>query len=243
MINFIESGFVSSGDNLPYLSLTKVSNVLDTRDTCTNRIERSIYQIDIYSNTYSSLLDYTDDVETSLDQYDLHAQNRRVLSTQFFSKEITEPKPRIYRSKMEYEVIAQKDFSSSTHEFEFGNGTLYELLKTNLSVDVVTTRFGDSSWVRPFIFIEGYSTEEAWLTTKSRLENTQFTISMEDYSPIDVEDLMEDVDNLISYAKITVNNRRWTSLEWQGDTLIEVEPNLWRGSINYELTLEKDLVA
>lgn len=239
MLNFIESGYVSSGDALPYLSLIKVSNVLDTRDTCANRIERSIYQISIYHDNFRDLNIEVDNVEDILDQTSLRVRNRRVLSTQFFEKQIFEPRPKIYQANLFYEVIAQRDFSSSN--YLIGTGDISALLKEKIT-NVTSTSFGHPNWERPFIYIDNYNTVDAFLTTLSRLESTSFSVSIEDYNPLDVEDILEEIDDILSYSKLEVRNRRWTSLEWQGNSLIEIEPNIWKGSVNYEVILEKDLV-
>jgi len=104
-----------------------------------------------------------------------------------------------------------------------------------------TTSLVLEEWKRPFIYIPDYQTVEFFTTTCSRLQTTTFSITVQGHNPEDIEVLMEEIDNLYNYATLIIDNRRFTALEWIGDSLIEIDQEIWEGSVNFELALEKDI--
>ena len=54
-----------------------------------------------------------------------------------------------------------------------------------------------------------------------------------------VETILDEIMNVFDYCKLTSSDRTFMSMEWVGSELFELESNLWRGKVNYELTHEK----
>lgn len=231
---------------LPYIQIEKVSNALDFRDTCGNRIENNIFRINAFDSNNSRLIDTTNKIEDEITWKKLTIGNRRFMSMLYVSSNYEELEPGLYRSQTLTEVITQKDFSGTNYLLGKTEGNnffeaIYTRWKNNLDYNFVTTRFGKEDWKRPIAFVPEYEKNINFVTTKSRIDDINFSITVEGYNPEEIEDIMEEIDNLYSYSGFTISNRRFTNMEWMGDSLFEVSPELWHGSIEYVCALEKDM--
>lgn len=234
----VESGIHSSGKRLPYISIEKIGTLLDTFDTCANRYERHIYNIHIYADRFSKLLDLENKVENKLDWKIFQVQNRLIQNIDFVKKESTEISPAFHKVSLQYEIHAQKQYKEGLYSITL-DGRFAERI-TNLLYQVTTTKFHNIR--RPYLFVPQYDTLDFFRTTKSRLENQSFEICVQGYNPFDIETILEEVDNTLSYCRLEVSsNRRFTTLQWTGNSLIELKPELWHGTIKYNLVLEKDI--
>jgi len=249
LVNIVKAG-IHTLEKFPYIGISKVSNNLETRDTCLNRIERNIFNISAYHDDFDSLLTIVDDIETLLDFKALTIGNRRFLTLQFVDKFISEPSAGIYRISLNYEITTQKDFNSSDLSTSSSSGsTFFEALYNRSKVNdvlnnfsgFVTTEFAFEEWKDPFLCIPSYNELEAFATTKSSIRQTDFSLVTFFDDPVEIERLQEEIDNTFSYCKLSVAGKRFTNLEWIGDSLVEVEKDLWRGSVDYSLQLEKDI--
>lgn len=249
LINIIKAG-IHTLEKFPYIGISKVSNNLDTRDTCLNRVERNIFNISAYHDDFDKLLTIVDDIEELLDFQSMTIGNRRFLSLQFVNKFISEPTVGIYQINLTYEIVTQKNFNSSDLSISSSSGsTLFEALHNRSRVNdvlnnfsgFVTTEFAFEEWKDPFLCIPNYTEVEAFATTKSSIRQTDFSLVTFFDDPVEVERLQEEIDNVFSYCSLVVAGRKFTNLEWIGDSLIEVEKDLWRGSVDYSLQLEKDI--
>ncbi len=249
-LELVQSGFQSSS-KVPYSSLIKVSHTLLNLDTCLNRLESQIYQILLYDDDFERLLRNLDKVEDIYDWSTLEVNNRRVNNVEFEGRFVDEPTDGLYFGSLTYDITTQKEFDPA--KIEIINTTadnFYAALfkryednpKLTSHVDgFVTTKFGQPSWPFNFLFIPNYSTTQAFLTTCSRLEETSFSISIQHKDPDHIQRVIEIVDDLYSYCKFTLSDKRFTSLQWRSNSLNELEPEFWQGTIDYSLILEKDI--
>lgn len=234
-----------------YAILTKISNGLDTLDTCLTRLEQNIFQVNVFDVTFSGLLDTFDLVESILENKTLNLTTKRFVSLLYNGANYNEVTQGFYSGWLQYEIMVQKDFSSSFKLDTIIGETFQEALfkhyqnSDNLNNKVngfVTTKFGRGDWRRPFISIPNYKIDEDFRTTcLTRGENYNFSFLVEGNDPDELEIISNEIDNTFSYIKLSLTgNRRFTNLQWIGDSLIEIEPDLWQIEVDYNLLLEKE---
>ncbi len=233
-----------------YVILTKVSNGLQNLDTCLSRFEQNIFQVTVHDVTFTGLLDKLGIVETLLENQTLNLTTKRFVSLLYLGSNLIESTIGLYSGWIQYEIITQKDFSSSYKLNTVEGITFQQALFThyknsnNLNNKVngfVTTKFGRADWKRPFIFIPNYKIDEEFRTTcLTRGENYNFSFSVEGSDPDELEIIAAEIDNTYSYIRMSLTgNRRFTNLQWIGDSLFQLEPDLWEISVDYILLLEK----
>ena len=251
-LRLVQSGF-QAGTKVPYSSVIKTSHTLMNLDTCLNRLETQIYQILLYDDNHPRLLRNIDKTEDILDWSSLSVRNRKVVRVKFLDRFEDEPTEGLYFANLTYEVITQKVFDpNKVRRFTTTNdnfhGALYNrylespslLSRTN---GFVTTRFGKADWDFGFLYIPSYSTVQDFLTTCTRLEATTFSISIQHKNPDHILDVQEEIDDIYSYCTFKLTGKRFTTLQWLSNTLTELEPEFWQGSVDYKLVLEKEITV
>ena len=234
----VESGIHSSGRRLPYITIEKVGTTLENLDTCAHRHESHIYKIHVFAQSYAKALDLATKVENKLDWSTLRIQRRIIENVEFQFRSDEEIMPGVHKSSLQYEIIAQKQYTDGLYSLTL-DGKFAERLN-RLIAKVTTTKFHNLK--RPYLFVPEYFYQDYFRTTCSRLEQIDFEVCIQGYNPLDLEDILEDIDNTLSYSRLEVpSNRRFTTLQWTGNSLMEIRPELWHGSVNYNLVLEKDI--
>lgn len=249
-LNFNATGILQGNATTPYTTLSRISNVLDQRDTCVNRYEMSLYDVTVFTTSFSRLNQLLDDIEDELDYATLAVSDRDFSSCLFQQRRETELEPGFYQGILSYEVQIQKPLSSeffvsSTTGTTFFNA-LYKRFNDHYTLNhkvdgFVTTRFGADRWKRPFLFVPEYNIVEDFATTCSRVDKISFEIAVEGYGPNEVDEILNEIDNVYSYCTLRVDNRQFTNMEWMGNSLVELEPSLWRGAVQFEIMYEKDI--
>lgn len=249
-LNLLTSGFQDS-EVVPYGIITKVSTNLITLDTCLDRLEDNLFQITIFEDNFTQLGIKLNTVEDILDFNTLTLSNRKINNVQFNGRIIEELTEGFYQGILTYNIVTQKDSSSNTNTSTTSGKNIYEALfnrylsegtLNNLIENFTTTAFGNEDWNFNFVYIPDYTTSKDFLTTCSRLEKTTFSISIHNDRLWHTEEVLEAIDDTFSYCKLKIDDKRFTSLKWLGNSIIEIEKNFWLGSVNYELILEKDIV-
>ena len=250
-LELVQSGFQSSS-KVPYSSLNKVSHTLINLDTCLNRLESQIYQILLYDDDFPRLLRNLDKVEDLYDWSTLEVGNRLVNNVEFQGRFVDEPTDGLYFGNLTYDITTQKQFDPAKIDTvatvaDNFYAALFKRYEDNPNLvshvdGFVTTKFGQPDWPFGFLFIPNYTTTRAFLTTCSRLEETSFSIQLQHKDPDHIQRVIELIDDLYSYCKFTLTGKRFTTLQWQSNDLIELEPEFWQGSVSFNLTLEKDIV-
>lgn len=250
--NNIDIGFIYSGVinpfKVPYYSVSKISTVLDDLDTCLNRIERNIFQIDIYGKDPDQLKTASLDLENTLSFNQLVIGNRRFQGMWKLSSRLEEIVKGIFKNSFEYEVWTRREFTSynkdTTVGTSFYNAIYQRYLSTiglNLSGKLngfILSRFTQVK--RPYLFVPNYQSEEEFRNTCAITEGTEFSLSVEDNNPENVEVILEEIDKLYSYCKLKID-KTFLGLYWLGSSLDEFEPGLWRGSVRYKILLETNI--
>jgi len=248
IFNTIFSG-TQVGNDFPYLQFEQVNCELNHLNTCTERFEDYIFKFCLYHNNASELIKYNDIFRKGMDKQQLVINNRTNTAFQFEDSVFVERELGVYEYSNFYSVQTQKLFSNFVRGTIIGN-TLYEALykrylDTNLKnrvTDFSTSRFGGSTWERPFIFIPEYKTKEDLITTCDINDLTEFSISFETNNPARDYSILDAIDETYSYSSISIpssNAKINTQFNWVGNEFEEIDIHLWRGSVMYELSIQR----
>jgi hypothetical protein len=92
------------------------------------------------------------------------------------------------------------------------------------------------------MYVPEYNQVIEFITTCSKVDKVSFDLAVQGNNTEDLEDLLEKIDHLYSYGRLHLGNRRFTNLEWTGNSIVEIDPEIWEARNNYECMLEKDIV-
>lgn len=259
-IAIIGANTVSSGNTLgstkrPFIYIEQQSRILIERDSCLNRQEEILFEIHVTARTFSKLNSILSEIESVLDWSNLNEDydtaSKTLLTVEWQGRERGEIKAGRFFGSVSYRIIVETGLGSrlltdTTSKFNiFGNLRARFDAHSQLSDlvnDFTAGEFVNEKSKRPFIFTEGYSATELDANTCGRQEIESFALVVDEFLPSTVETILDEIMNVFDYCKLTDSNRIFMLMEWVGSELFELENNLWRGKINYELTQEKVLV-
>lgn len=233
----LETGFLTGAGVIPYIHINKVSNTLVNLDTCLTRHESQLFNVNVHHTSFRRLNELMEDLEDIIPQSTFKVVNRKITGVYLQSKKTNQFSYDHHRGILQYRIHAEKRPGAWQLKHE---GTLWEVLDRELPYEVSATRLAKSGR-RPYIFIPEYETIEDFWTTKTKTETTQFEVVVEANKASEAEEIQEKVDNVLSFANLTIRNRKFFGIRWLGDSLQEVKQNLWQASIRYEMFLEKAL--
>ena len=246
-LNLSGSGFLLENTKLPYVSLVKTSNVLDWRDSCLKRYEKSLYQFLIYAETQDEILDLIIKINNVYDFSTLRLRTpKRFTNLEWMNEKITELTPQLFRGIIAYEITVEKsltdrqiiDLETKTISDNFLSA-IYNRYKSDELPDLNTARFTLNSINLPYIVIPSTAISEDHRTSKSRIEKLAFQFDIFSESLQELESLQNDITNIYDYCKLRLDNKWHTMFEWVSDTAEELNPQIWKGSVNYEILMEK----
>jgi len=261
-ISTIGANTVSSGNTLestkrPLVYIDQQSRILIERDSCLKRQEEVLFEIHAVSQSFSELDSILAGIESVLDWSNLNSaydtSERKLLTVEWQGRSRGEPKAGRFAGSVSYRIVIETGLGSrlisktnvTSQRGIFGN--LRQRFNNhpqlnNLVSDFTSGEFVNESSKRPFIFTEGYVAVETGATTKTRQETESFALVVDEFLPGTVEILQQQIMNVYDYGKLVDSNKTFMLMEWVGSELFELESNLWRGKINYELTQEKTLI-
>lgn len=252
--NTISSGNTLESTQRPLVYIDQQSRILIERDSCLKRQEEVLFEIHVVSTSFSELDSILSGIETVLDWVSLNedydTSERKLLTVEWQGRSRGEPKAGRFAGSVSYRIVIETGLGSrlltETTSANIFRG-LYDryIDHTQLSSlvnDFTAGEFVNEKSKRPFIFTEGYVAVETGANTKGRQETESFALVVDEFLPSTVETIQTQIMNVFDYCKITSSDKTFMLMEWVGSELFELESNLWRGKINYELTQEKTLV-
>ncbi len=249
--NTISSGNTLETTKRPIVYIDQQSRILLERDSCSQRQEEALFEIHAVSQSFSELNTILSGIETVLDWSNLNEDydtaERTLLTVEWQGRNRGEPRAGRFVGSVNYRVVVETslgsrlltDTTSKTNIF----GNLRARFDAHTQLSDLVNDFTAGEFVtkakRPFIFTEGYIASEIGADTKGRQEMESFSLVVDDFLPSKVETIQQQIMNVYDYCKLTSSNRTFMLMEWVGSELFELQSNLWRGKINYELTQEK----
>jgi len=258
-IGTIGANTVSSGNTLestkrPLVYIDQQSRILIERDSCLQRQEEALFEINAVSQSFSELDSILSGIESVLDWSNLNedydTSEKTLLTVEWQGRTRGEFRAGRFGGSVSYRIVVETGLGSrlltdtTSKSNIFGNLQARYVAHTQLSNlvnDFTSGEFVNESSKRPFIFTEGYNAGETGANTKARHETESFSLVVDEFLPSTVETIQQQIMNVFDYCKLTSSDRTFMLMEWVGSELFELESNLWRGKINYELTQEKVL--
>ena len=256
-IGTIGANTVSSGNTLektkrPIIYIDQQSRTLIEKDSCNQRQEEALFEIHVTARSFSKLDSILSGIETVLDWVNLNedydTESKTLLTVEWQGREREEPFAGRFTGSISYRIVVEiaignrllTDTTSKTNIFGNLRARYDAHSQLNLLVnDFTAGEFVNEKSKRPFIFTEGYLASEVDANTRGRYETENFALIVDEFLPSTVETILDEIMNVFDYCKITSSNRTFMLMEWVGSELFELENNLWRGKINYELMQEK----
>ncbi len=256
-IGTVGANTVSSGNTLestkrPLVYIEQQSRILIDKNSCLQRQEEALFEVNVVSQSFTELDSILGGIETVLDWSDLNEDydtaEKTLLTVEWQGRNRGEMSAGRFGGSVSYRIVVETGLGSrlltdtTSKSNIFGNLQARYAAHSQLNSivnDFTSGEFVLESSKRPFIFTEGYVAEEIGATTKTRQETESFALVVDEFLPSTVEAIQHQIMNVFDYCKLTSSNRTFMSMEWVGSELFELESNLWRGKINYELTQEK----
>jgi len=256
-IGTVGANTVSSGNTLestkrPLVYIDQQSRILLDKNSCLQRQEEVLFEINVVSQSFMELDSILSGIESLLDWSNLNedydTSEKTLLTVEWQGRNRGEMKPSRFGGSISYRIVVETrlgsrlltDTTSKSNIF----GNLRARFDAHTQLNSIVSDFTSGEFVnekskRPFIFTEGYIAEETGANTKARYETESFSLIVDEFLPSTIEAIQQQIMEVYDYCKLTSSDRTFMLMEWVGSELFELESNLWRGKINYELTQEK----
>jgi len=245
--------FVLEKSKLPYVYISKSANVLSWKDSCLSRYESGNYNIHVYTETLQELLDLLKELEDIYNYGILNLTNefKRFINIQLISSLIQEEIPQLFHGILIYEIIIEKitdliyinEVTYAKNIFEAITKRFDQFHTLNdLVTSFVTSKFSLEKTVLPYITIPDFVSNEDQLTTKSRIEALTKSFCIYAESLTEIETIQDEICRVFDYCHLILEDKYFLVMEWLSDSIIELMPQLWKGTVDYEILLEKDIV-
>lgn len=248
-VNLCTSGFLLEGTKLPYSYLSQLSNTLDWKDTCSRRYEQSVYQYTVYAEDYDELNRILDRIEEIYDWKTINLNHPRVLTLlEFLGRKTQVSLPQLYHGSVAYSIIIERALNNAGR---VTGDNLEECLvnRYNQSHDLqqlipppVVNDFELETTKQPYFQVSKEDTKIAWLTTKSRIEDTPTTFRFYVEDDLDkLINIIQKVEDVYDNCHLVFPGKIEMIFDWQGNSYTEITPGFWKGEINYNILLEKEI--
>lgn len=232
--------------NNNYLVISKNSTALEYRDTCLDRHEKHIFNFQLYDDDWTRLKLSANSLRDVLDWSNISFTTRRFENIEYVTDNLTELERGKYLHSFFYEIYLAKSKSnfqfSSSEGSDFFEALYNRYLQFQLEFNIqgfVISKFGKSEWDLNHLYVPNYESIENFRTTLTRIDSTRFSINYRSVALVDVENVIEKIDNVFSYCQYIVDSKQIITIEWLGETITELEPNIWGGSVEYEIMQER----
>lgn len=248
-VKLCTSGFLLEGTKLPYSYLSQISNTLDWKDTCSRRFENSVYQYTVYTEDYDELKNILDIIENIYNWKTINlSAPRRLTLLEFLGRRVNVSQPQLYHGTLSYTIIIERELNEAGR---VTGRTLEECLvnRYNQSHDLqqlipppTVNDFELEVSKQPYFQIPSFATSINFQTTKSRIEDTsvRFVFYIED----DLDKLVnviQSVEDVYDNCHLVFPGKIEMIFDWQGNSYTEITPGFWKGEINYNIMLEKEI--
>ena len=231
------SGFLLEGTELPYISLQGVSHVVQDRYSCMEQLEVCQVNFLVYAESRSEIKSVFRGLRSTyvkrIDGFD------KVL---YGGSNIREVLPQIWFGTLGLIIYYQRTFSPVTASIDaattFEEAIYDRWVTAAVGVDFYTSAFVPENQTLPYAVIPNIPFDDDLGTTCSEIESSEFNIQLFDETLTDVESKLDDVINTYHGSAITCTDVDINSILHTGHRYIEIEPQLWRGEVTFEMTLE-----
>jgi hypothetical protein len=228
-----------------YTYIEKLNTELDTLTSTLTRLENHYYRINYYGHNFINVTDNLHLINKRILTLNFSIANYKHCETEVLRRHYEEVDKGFYHGSITYLFVLERQNTGYT----FGHVRaldMYSCLNSRFNGSVLSTVIPDfittkyTNKPRPYLYIPNYEEIEFLVSTSdgtARTHQVNFSIGFEHGSIASAELALEEIDKLYSYATFyfTDTNKRFMNLSWQGNSLMEIEPFVWEGKVNYQL--------
>lgn len=245
-LNVGVSGFLKTTDKLPYCSVSNISNTLDNKNSFLGRYEQSYYQLSVFSENHSQLINILDKIEDKYKGYHFNLSSNRTLNYfGFNSRQIRARKKQLFQGIILFEILVENKRLASN-----------PLLKANTLEEAILKRYQNYIPLKVKIsppiesdyevtnkqypyFLSDTKFNINFYTSLSRVEQHNLTFDIYCKNLDDLVEIIYAIEDCYDNANIKLADKIFTIFDWQSDRIEEIEPGIWKSTINYNINLEK----
>ena len=244
------SGRIKEDTKFPFTIIQKIGTSVVQLNSCGVREEESLYEFVTYTRQRKQLNQIMEKIRDRFDYITLRVTNRNVISTLWNGGSFSELETGLFCGKVRYQILAEKlSKASSNFESIFGENFLeciYNryLISTNLQRELrgfFTSNFAREETEYPFVTCSEFFLNEESRHTCGQTEEIYFAFQIWGMQAQKVEEIKEIMLDEFDYMKMSLDNRTFYSMLYQGDGLIETDAGIWYGSIDYQILQDKAL--
>jgi len=252
------SGFVLEDTKLPFTTLAQLSNTLGSRYSCGTRLEHGLYQLTTFAEDLNELIDILDEHESVL-TFKTFILNSPYLLTllELHERSIKELEPQLIRGCLEYNTVVEKTISTDYCQTITSGETLLHALYNRFKqfpdieehvLDLICTGFTKEGFNGlDYVILPEVSSTLDFNTSLSKVDSYElpFTFFSEDLNYL--INIKNAIENVYDYARLVIKGRpgkpasKHLMLEWQGNEIVEIQPQLWCGKVNYNILVESQI--
>lgn len=249
-VQLCTSGFLLEGTDLPYSYLSQLSNTLDWKNSLSRRFEHSVYQYTVYTEDYDELNNILDTIENIFNWKTINLNApRRLTLLEFLGRKSTVSLPQLYHGSVAYSIIIERELNQA------GRVTGADLEKClvnrykqshalqQLIPPPVVNDFELETTKQPYFQVKKDDSRIAFLTSKSRIEDTNTTFCFYVEDDLDkLINIIQAVEDVYDNCHLVFPGKIEMIVDWQSNSYMELSPGFWKGEINYNIMLEKEIV-
>ncbi len=242
------SGRIFEDTKFPFTTIQKLSTTFLQLDSLGTRQEESYYEFVTYTRQRKQLNQIVEKIRDKFDYITLRVRNRNVISTIWNGGFISEPEMGLYCGKVRYQIIAEKLLRSSSNLDSVSGENFLECLynryltSNELQMELrgfYTSKYGPENAEYPFVTCSDFQFNEESRHTCGQTEEIFFSFQIWGLQAQKVEEIKEIMLDEFDYIQMSINQRQFYSMQYQGDGLIETEAGIWLGTINYRIMQDK----
>lgn len=240
------SGFIYPDTKFPFVTIQKISTVLDILDSKNQAEEESIYQFLVFATSREQVLRIRKAIRSRYDYTFLPVRNRNFLGIFWDGGTIREVQSGLYQGIIQYRILAERLITSRINfGITIGDNFLQCIYNRYLASTKLRSQlngFSTSNFVNEAIPKPPYVTVgdiiesvDAWYTCQQLLEDLEVTFEIWDTEAERAEIIKEDLMDEYNFAEFNIGERDFCKLGYNNDTLTEMESGLWKGTLTYNL--------
>lgn len=246
----IVSEFVLEDTSFPYISLHQVYNVLAWKNSCLERFEEANFRISVYAEDGNELEELVKNLQQHLTYHTLLLNPpKQLIQLEQLEIEREELIPQLFRAQLLYQTIVQRGIDQtyilSPTSGETLNRAIYnrfkELPLSKRVHDLVSPGYALENTNYPYLVVPVINEKLDWRHSLGRIDRFKYPINVYSEDLNELTELIDEVERSYDYATFNITDKNHLINEWVGTDIVEVQPQLWCGKVNYEILVESSI--
>lgn len=239
-INIATSGWILENTTFPHISIQQVASIPYQDTSFISRIEENRYQFSIYSTDFDTTQDYLESIKINFEFGVLDLDYRRFSSMAYDNHMYQENVPGMYHGLITFIIYTEKDYVVNKNKIT--SLRFYDGIKTindaKIASKMVLGYQLENSQI-PYISVSNLLSTNESGHSQGILNFDNFSFYVYDYTLDSLERTIEQIHNNYDYCLIDIQNKKNLTIQWLMNTIIEIEPGIWRAKMDYQSLTEE----